>query len=100
MLIARIVGDCPKCQGFKTFGNCGVFGRELLRGCEECDYQERYILPKLEKDILYLDQFFFSHAFHGDDSKFTEAIERLRGAAHDQLLAAPFSSLHEEEAGT
>jgi hypothetical protein len=98
VLITRIIGDCPKCKGKETFGNCDVFGHELLRGCEECDYRERYYLPKLKKDILYLDQFFFSHAFHGDNHQFVDAERKLKLAAHEQLLSAPFSSLHEEEA--
>ena len=56
MLIARIIGDCPKCKGIKTFGNVIVGGHQL------------------------------------------DAEKRIAQAAHDQLLASPFSSLHEEEA--
>lgn len=98
MLISRIIGDCPRCKGERTFGNCGIFGDQLLRGCEDCDYQERFVLPELRKDILYLDQCFFSHCYRGNDAQFMDAERRLTQAAHEQLLAAPFSSLHEEEA--
>lgn len=98
MLITRIIGNCPECKGEKNFGNCGVFGHELLRGCEDCDYQERFVLPELKKDILYLDQCFFSHCYRGNDAQFMDAERRVKRAAHEQLLAAPFSSLHEEEA--
>jgi hypothetical protein len=98
MLIARIIGDCPKCKGVKTFGNVMVGGQQLLRGCEDCDYSERFILPDLKKDILYLDQFFFSHCFRGNEAMFKDAEKCIAQAAHDQLLASPFSSLHEEEA--
>lgn len=39
MLITRVIGDCPACQGEKTFGNVSVQRDHVLRGCKACDFQ-------------------------------------------------------------
>ncbi|WP_217648049.1 hypothetical protein [Azotobacter beijerinckii] len=62
-----------------------------------CNYRTTVHLPKLHKKILYLDQFFFSSAFRKHDSRFTKAAERIRQVSALQLLAVPFSSIHEDE---
>jgi hypothetical protein len=79
------------------FGNVNVFGASLLRGCGYCKYSEEIPLPPIRKKILYLDQFFFSHAFRGAEPRFVKATERIRSLARQQLLTAPSSSLHEDE---
>jgi hypothetical protein len=52
-----------------------VGGHQLLRGCEDCDYSERFILPDLKKNILYLDQFFFSHCFRAATENVAHLIQ-------------------------
>ena len=54
-------------------------------------------MPPIRKKVIYLDQFFFSHAFHGREPRFIEAAKRIRAVADQQLLAAPYSSIHETE---
>jgi len=54
-------------------------------------------LPELQKKIIYLDQFFFSHAFRGEHKMFTEARKRIVDLALAQQIVAPYSSLHEDE---
>jgi len=68
-----------------------------LRGCGRCRYNERIPLPPLRKKIVYLDQCFFSGAFRGNDERFVSAAARISHAAHQQLVVAPFSSVHEDE---
>jgi hypothetical protein len=97
VLVTRIKGDCPGCGGIRKFGNVSVRGVHLLRGCLSCKYHERVTLPPVRKKIIYLDQFFFSHAFHAQDPRFVAAAERIRQISALQLLAAPFSSIHEDE---
>jgi len=97
MLVTRIIGDCPGCQSNNSFGNVDVFGNTLQRGCHHCGYSVKIPLPEITKSILYLDQFFFSHAFNEGDKKFVDAAKRIGEATHQQLLTTPYSSLHEEE---
>jgi hypothetical protein len=62
-----------------------------------CKYSTTVWLPKIRKNILYLDQFFFSSAFREGDARFVEAAQRIRHISALQLLVAPFSSIHEDE---
>lgn len=101
-LVTHVLGDCPGCGGTSTFGDVDIFsthrlGSYLYRGCKRCRYREQVSLPPLKKKVLYLDQFFFSHAFRGGESRFVEAAERIERLVSLQLLAVPFSSIHEDE---
>jgi hypothetical protein len=69
----------------------------VLRGCLRCSFSTTVPLPSLRKKILYLDQFFFSHAFHARDPRFVAATGRIRQISALQLLTVPFSSIHEDE---
>ncbi|OIR15324.1 hypothetical protein GALL_36460 [mine drainage metagenome] len=62
-----------------------------------CSYSTTMWLPAIRKKILYLDQFFFSSAFRERDPRFVEAAARIREISALQLLAVPFSSIHEDE---
>jgi hypothetical protein len=68
---------------------------ELWRA--KCKNSETILLPSLRKKVLHLDQCFFSHAFRAKDRRFVEAADRIRQASALQLLATPFSSIHEDE---
>lgn len=97
MLVNQILGDCPGCGGKGKFGNVSVRGDHVLRGCMSCKYRTTIWLPETRKKILYLDQFFFSNAFKERDARFTNAAQRIRSISALQLLAVPFSSIHEDE---
>lgn len=97
MLVTRVLGDCPVCGGKGRFGNVSVQGDHVLRGCMSCDYSTTIWLPETRKKILYLDQFFFSSAFKERDPRFVKAVKRIREISALQLLAVPFSSIHEDE---
>lgn len=96
-LIFRVIGDCTKCGLKDGFGNIGVFGDHVLRGCGQCDYRERIVLPAVRKKVLYLDQVFFSMAFRAEDPRFIEASALIARLASMQLLVVPYSSVHEDE---
>jgi len=97
MLVTRVLGDCPACGGKDRFGNVAVRGGHVLRGCMSCRFSTTVPLPASCKKILYLDQFFFSGAFREGDPRFTKAAQRIREISALQLLAVPFSSIHEDE---
>jgi hypothetical protein len=97
MLVTHIIGDCPGCGARQSYGNVSVMGQELLRGCGFCDFRTTVQLPSIRKKVIYLDQFFFSHAFRGGDVRFVEAANRIKQLAHFQLLTSPYSSVHEDE---
>lgn len=96
-LVSRIIGDCPSCGRKDSYGNVNVSGNTLSRGCLSCRHWDRIPLPPLNKQILYLDQFFYSHAFRGINKNFVEAKEKIQKLAYDQLLVAPYSDVHEDE---
>ncbi len=62
-----------------------------------CNYSTTKWLPKIQKKILYLDQFFFSNAFKKHDMEFSAAAEKILSVSAMQLIAVPFSSIHEDE---
>jgi hypothetical protein len=97
MLVTRILGDCPGCGAKGRFGNVSVRADHVLRGCMSCKYSTTIWLPETRKRILYLDQFFFSSAFRDRDPRFIRAAQRIRDISALQLLAVPFSSIHEDE---
>lgn len=96
-LVSYILGDCPGCGAYQAFGNIDVRGSFISQGCGRCKYHSRVPLPPVKKKLLYLDQFFFSHAFRGNEPQFLEAAKRIRTLAEYQLLVAPYSTVHEDE---
>jgi hypothetical protein len=62
-----------------------------------CSYRKTIWLPPVRKKILYVDQFFFSSAFRAQDPRFVKAAQRIRQMSAFQLLAVPYSSVHEDE---
>lgn len=97
MLVTRILGDCPLCEGKNCFGNVSVRGDHVLRGCMSCNYTTIVSLPEVRKKVFYLDQFFFSGAFRAGEQRFLDAAQRIRHLSALQLIVAPFSSIHEDE---
>lgn len=96
-IVTYVLGDCPGCAARASFGNVEVFGTHIYKGCKRCRYHQRIPLPEIRKRIVYLDQFFFSHAFRENDARFMDAAERIKNLCSLQLLAAPYSTIHEDE---
>ena len=97
MLVTRIIGKCPGCGVEASYGNVHISNNWLLRGCTRCTYSEEIPLPPLSKEVLYLDQFFFSHAFRAQLPEFVSATEIISNLAHKQLIVCPYSRTHEIE---
>lgn len=96
-LVSHILSDCPKCGRKDGFGNVSVSNNFLNRGCLSCKYWVEIPLPDLDKKIIYLDQYFFSHAFRGNEQIFIEAKDKIQNLALEQLIVAPYSNFHEDE---
>lgn len=96
-LVSYVIGACPSCGTPESYGNVMVGGNTLSRGCLHCKHWDRIPLPHLQKKVIYLDQFFFSHAFRGQHKMFVEARKRITDLALAQQIVAPYSNLHEDE---
>lgn len=98
MLITRHLEEsCPKCGVSGMYGNVNI-GRNILnRGCNNCKEWMRYPLPDIRKKIIYLDQFFLSHAFRDQEQPFVDAANRIKDMASRQLVVCPYSSVHTDE---
>lgn len=92
-----IIGDCPACGRKEGYGNVNVSGNMLLRGCLSCRHLDRIPLPDLNKKVLYLDQFFYSHAFRAENPAFKDAKDKIQQLAFKQLVVAPYCNIHEDE---
>jgi len=69
----------------------------LLRGCNYCGDKKHYPLPVLKKEIIYLDQFFFSLAFREQKKEFVDAAKKITDMVARQLIVCPYSSVHRDE---
>lgn len=96
-LVSKVIGDCPRCGLKGGFGNVSVAGDHVLRGCKRCVYKKRISLPPVQKKVVYLDQSLLSAAFRDSDPAAVGLVERVKSLALDQLLVAPYSSVHEDE---
>lgn len=96
-LVSYIIGGCPSCGTPESYGNVTVSGNTLSRGCLKCKHWDRIPLPELKKKVIYLDQFFLSHAFRGQHKMFIEAQQRITDLVFAQQVVAPYSNLHEDE---
>ena len=96
-LVSYVLGDCPSCGAENSFGNVAVRKNSVVQGCLLCQRQSELWLPEIQKKVIYLDQFFFSSALRGEDSRFIAAAERIEKLCHFQLLVAPYSSVQEDE---
>jgi hypothetical protein len=88
---------CPNCGKEGKFGNVNITADTLNRGCNFCGKWINIHLPPVKKDILYLDQFFLSHAFRNNEQPFVNAVKRIQELASQQLLVCPYSRIHTEE---
>lgn len=96
-LVSKVIGDCPACGRKDGYGNVNVSGSMLMRGCLSCRHLDRIPLPALNKKVLYLDQFFYSHAFRAVNPAFKEAEDKIQQLAYKQLLVAPYCNVHGDE---
>jgi hypothetical protein len=102
---------CPYC-GEEEYGLLMVVRHGYVKRCRACMKDERFRLPKLEKKVLYLDQFAISmlmkvlHPEHRqrverrgaeEERYWRELFDRLERLIKLQVLICPRSDAHCEE---
>lgn len=93
--------DCLLCNSSQSLG-CIVDKQNfhLIELCKICNHSKYRPFPKLNKKVIYLDQFFFSLAKDRSPSRnlfFQQAWEKLTELYRLQIIVCPFSIFHEIE---
>lgn len=107
MFIHSPYKKCPKCNQEK-FGILMILEQSYTRRCCSCFYPggyepaEQFDLPKLDKKIVYLDQFAISEMakVKKDPSQrkdWLELYNLIDGLVLDQVIVCPDSHYHEQE---
>jgi hypothetical protein len=97
---------CPACRAADTFGFLMVARNQMITRCKACRHSSKERLPKVDKDVVYLDQLAFSEILNiGTDrhrgaphATFWEEAGRLiQRALLLQQAIFPYSDIHFDE---
>jgi len=97
---------CPKCRSPESFGVLSAGGNALRKRCTKCRYSHGEMLPKLEKKVIYLDQFAFSelHKVRSGSRRedkhttfWTDVSRLINEAVLLQQIILPHSNIHHDE---
>lgn len=98
--------ECWRCKGKETFGVLSIGGDRVTKRCTNCRYSHSEQLPKLDKKVIYLDQFAFSelHKLRIGTRRedkwsafWSEASRLLNRAVLLQQIVLPHSNIHHNE---
>lgn len=104
---------CPKC-GKESYGILSIYDSSYIRRCKNCLYpkgnepHESFVLPRINKRVIYLDQFAISNMMKvlnpktkankkGIDEYWLRLFERLDSLCKLQLIVCPDSEYHDNE---
>lgn len=105
-LITGPFRHCPECGGRNQFGVLSVHAHHYVRRCRECRHSASEALPRLDKKILYLDQFALSRFVRvaateseprAGDEFWNELFATVTRLVRLQLLLCPESEFHQDE---
>lgn len=100
--------DCPNCRQHE-FGVLHIHDDSYTRRCRSCWHTLTFVLPKLKKKVIYLDQFVFSnimkllsaevpgHQRAKAEPLWLELFESLDVLCRMQLVICPDSTEHHDE---
>jgi hypothetical protein len=98
---------CPQCGHGQAFGILWVSSESYDRRCKFCRAKATYPLPKVDKKVLYLDQFAISEIFKVKEGKrpanaphaefWIQVNELLDQAIWRQQIICPASNIHRDE---
>jgi len=100
---------CPKCNSPKAFGVLAIGDQYYVRRCRNCRYEVFYSLPKLNKKIIYIDQFAISNMMKALNPKtkayrrgtiddfWIKMFESLNTLCKLQVVVCPASFYHTNE---
>jgi hypothetical protein len=99
--------NCLRCGCEQGCGILWVSSESYERRCKFCGAKATYILPAVDKKVLYLDQFVISEIFKVKNRKrragaphaefWAEANDRLDQAIMRQQIICPASNIHRDE---
>ncbi|PWB89992.1 hypothetical protein C5688_13060 [Methylocystis sp. MitZ-2018] len=99
--------NCLRCGCEQGCGILWVSSESYERRCKVCGAKATYILPAVDKKVLYLDQFAISEIFKVKNRKrragaphaefWAEANDRLDQAIMRQQIICPASNIHRDE---
>jgi len=98
--------ECPNC-GKIEFGVLMINGSGYVKRCRECWETKAYSLPKLNKKVIYLDQFVVSNMMKSintsiaskdaNDDYFRTIFKKLDYLSKAQIIVCPDSDIHYKE---
>lgn len=90
---------CPNCRK-SAFGILSINDSSYVRRCNDCAYSARFLLPSLNKKIIYLDQVAISFLAKLDcerNSKWIRVRTAIEHALCAEAIVIPYSEFHEQE---
>ena len=95
-----IIKKCPRCHK-KAFRRLDIFGDSIMWKCKKCAETGREKLFRIEKKIIYLDQFGYSNilksTLRNNNDKWNKLGDRIRELVEDQIIVCPYSTVHQTE---
>jgi transcription elongation factor Elf1 len=99
--------DCPSCGREQAFGILSVSSESYERRCKFCGAKATWLLPEVDKKVLYLDQFAISEIYKVKKGKrrvdaphaefWAETNYLLDRAIIRQQIICPASNIHRDE---
>ncbi|MBO8129148.1 MAG: hypothetical protein H0Z39_08115 [Peptococcaceae bacterium] len=99
---------CPKCDQ-KSFGVLSIYDQHYVRRCKKCWHSSSYLLPPLNKKVIYIDQMALSNMMKSlnpntkayqkgtIDPIWRTLFEKLDTLCKLQLIICPDSDFHTSE---
>lgn len=88
--------NCSYCSSIASIGK-NISSNSLECTCHNCGKGYILSLLPLKKEIIYLDQNFFSNACKKKPPEFLKRADRLSDLAIKQLVICPYSEAHDKE---
>ena len=100
---------CPDCGTASSFGVLMICDGHYVRRCIQCWFDQSVTLPRIQKRVIYLDQFVISNMMKELDPDrpasakgqldgfYLRLFETLDRLSKLQLIVCPHSPLHENE---
>ena len=88
--------NCGFCSSINSITK-NIFNNTLHCECSVCGKKYYFPLLKLQKKVIYLDQNFWSHSSMRKEQNFTRRADKLEELAQKQLIACPYSVIHDQE---
>lgn len=108
LFIYEPYSTCPKCKK-KSLGVFTIYNQDFSLKCYNCGYSVSEKLPKIEKKLIYLDQFVISNIMNSLDKK-SSKYERINKDTYwrrlftilsrliqAQIIVCPYSRYHFKE---